>query len=106
MDEMEAFDAFYGKEELSFGDAPTLELKDLVLSRRLRGRALDLGSGDGRNALFLAENDFDVTTTDISRVGLRKLTHFAQEKGLADRVHATFSDVRTWTFPEDAFSSR
>ncbi len=35
-----------------------------------RGRALDLATGTGRNARFLAGEGFDVTAVDVSRVAL------------------------------------
>jgi 2-polyprenyl-3-methyl-5-hydroxy-6-metoxy-1,4-benzoquinol methylase len=36
------------------------------------GRALDLGSGEGRNALWLAERGWRVTGVDFSEVGAGK----------------------------------
>lgn len=35
-----------------------------------RGRALDLATGTGRNARFLAERGFEVTAVDVSRVAI------------------------------------
>jgi SAM-dependent methyltransferase len=37
-----------------------------------RGTALDIAAGNGRNALFLAENGFAVEALDISDIGLKK----------------------------------
>ena len=34
------------------------------------GRALDLGAGDGRNAIWLAEHGWKVTAVDFSQVAL------------------------------------
>lgn len=48
-----------------------------------RGRALDVACGAGRNALFLAENGYEVTALDISRVGLDRGRRAAAERGLA-----------------------
>jgi ubiquinone/menaquinone biosynthesis C-methylase UbiE len=42
-------------------------LVELVRARELnQGRVLDVGSGTGENALFLAENGFSVTGVDLS----------------------------------------
>jgi len=41
------------------------------------GRALDVASGAGRNALWLAERGYEVTAVDISDVGLRRLAERA-----------------------------
>jgi 2-polyprenyl-3-methyl-5-hydroxy-6-metoxy-1,4-benzoquinol methylase len=41
------------------------------------GRALDVGAGEGRNAIRLAERGWTVTTVDFSAVGLTKARHLA-----------------------------
>jgi SAM-dependent methyltransferase len=48
-----------------------------------RGRALDIASGKGRNALFLAERGFDVVAIDISPVALAEGERRAADKNLA-----------------------
>lgn len=46
------------------------------------GKILDLGAGEGRHALFLAEKGFDVHAVDISEVGIKKLREQAEKRGL------------------------
>ena len=46
------------------------------------GRALDLAGGDGRNALWLAEQGLDATIADISEVGLARARAAAARRGL------------------------
>jgi 2-polyprenyl-3-methyl-5-hydroxy-6-metoxy-1,4-benzoquinol methylase len=48
-----------------------------------RGRALDIASGAGRNALFLAEKGFDVTAVDIAQPGLDQGARRAAERSLS-----------------------
>lgn len=50
------------------------------------GRALDLGMGQGRNALFLATRGWDVTGVDIADEGLRIARQTAEQQGLALRA--------------------
>lgn len=47
------------------------------------GRALDIATGRGRNAIFLAERGFAVEGVDISEVALQEARRRAAEKGLA-----------------------
>jgi SAM-dependent methyltransferase len=47
------------------------------------GRALDLGAGEGRNAIWLAERGWDVTAVDFSRVGIEKGAEIARARGVA-----------------------
>jgi 2-polyprenyl-3-methyl-5-hydroxy-6-metoxy-1,4-benzoquinol methylase len=46
------------------------------------GRALDVGAGEGRHALWLAACGWDVEATDISLEGIAKLRKQAREHGL------------------------
>jgi tellurite methyltransferase len=55
---------------------------------------LDLGCGEGRNALFLAERGFDVTAVDISEHGVSKLRSLASQRGL--KVRAEVADMRSY----------
>jgi SAM-dependent methyltransferase len=48
----------------------------------VKGRALDLASGDGRNSLFLAKEGFKVTAVDISDVALQRLARAAERAGM------------------------
>lgn len=65
------WDRRYAEHELVWSAAPNqfvaAELGDLR-----PGRALDVATGEGRNALWLAENGWDVTAVDFSLTGLDK----------------------------------
>lgn len=53
------------------------------------GRALDVGAGEGGDALWLAEQGWDVTASDISTAALGHVDHEAGRRGLAVRtLHA------------------
>ena len=45
------------------------------------GRALDLAAGAGRNALWLAQREWQVTAVDFSRVGLELAARRATDLG-------------------------
>ncbi len=47
-----------------------------------KGFVLDLACGDGRNALFLAGNGFEVTAVDFSEAALNRLKRFAEKEKL------------------------
>jgi len=63
---------------------------------------LELGAGQGRDALFLARQGFSVHATDFSETALDQLRHQAQRDGLDDRVTAALHDVRDPLPPADA----
>jgi tellurite methyltransferase len=51
-----------------------------------KGKSLDIATGEGRNAIFLAQNGFDVEAVDISKMGLRKARKLAKEMGVKIRT--------------------
>ncbi len=57
---------------------PEIFLKENYLL--LRGKVLDLASGDGRNSIFLAEKGFEVIAVDFSEIALRKIEGFNNPK--------------------------
>jgi SAM-dependent methyltransferase len=65
------------------------------------GRALDLGCGEGRNAVWLAERGWEVTGLDFSEVGLAKARRLADEHGVS--VDWVLADVREYVPASDGF---
>lgn len=62
----------------------------------LLGRALDLATGEGRNAIWLAEQGWDVCAVDFAEVGLQKGQRLAAVRGLAGRVCFEAADLRSY----------
>lgn len=64
---------------------PATFLKEIFEGNRWpipRGQALDLATGKGQNAIFLAERGFEVLGVDISSVALDEARQSAEEKSL------------------------
>ncbi|RSS69482.1 cyclopropane-fatty-acyl-phospholipid synthase family protein [Streptomyces sp. WAC06273] len=66
------------------------------------GDVLDLGCGDGGDALWLARRGWRVTAVDISPVAAERLTGRARAQGLGDLIDAAPHDLRV-SFPEGRF---
>ncbi len=67
------------------------------------GTALDAGSGEGGDALWLAARGWRVTAVDFSRVALERGAARAAERQLTDRIEWRHEDLEAWTPPEGAF---
>jgi ubiquinone/menaquinone biosynthesis C-methylase UbiE len=65
------------------------------------GHALDLACGEGRNAVWLAEQGWTVTGVDFSDVGLDKGRRLAAERGV--EVDWACADATAWTSPPGGF---
>jgi len=76
----------------SFEPDPTLI--DEIGSLR-PGRALDLGAGDGRNAIWLASQGWQVTAVDFSQVALDRGRALATARGV--RVEWQLDDLLEWS---------
>jgi SAM-dependent methyltransferase len=65
------------------------------------GRALDLAAGEGRNAIWLAEQGWRVTALDFSPVGAEKGRQLAAARGV--EVEWVVADATAWDPPEVGF---
>ncbi|RJQ57133.1 MAG: class I SAM-dependent methyltransferase [Desulfobacteraceae bacterium] len=80
-----------------FSASPSAVVKSYVhLSSA--GRALDIATGSGRNALFLADRGFVVDALDISDVALRALS------ARHPNVHPVCTDLDLFDIPENRYS--
>lgn len=64
------------------------------------GRALDLGCGEGGDAVWLAEHGWRVTAVDISPSAVARGAAGAAQRGVSDRVDWLAADLATWTTEE------
>ncbi len=71
-----AWDARYTEKELVWSAEPNRFLPPLI-DPLPAGTALDLGCGEGRNAIWLAREGWDVTGVDFSRVAIDKARRLA-----------------------------
>ncbi len=72
----EQWDARFDKSMYLYGTEPVEFLRSHV-SDLPKGKALCLAAGEGRNAVFLAEQGFEVTAMDASPKGLEKASKLA-----------------------------
>lgn len=68
----------------------------------LKGKVLDLGMGEGRNALFLAERGFNVEGIDLSKTAIERCLQLAKERNLD--IEARVGDLRDFRIPANKYS--
>lgn len=67
-----------------------------------KGKALDLGGGEGKNSFFLAQNGFEVEVVDKNRQSLEKCQNFADQHKL--RMQTILSDIKEFDFKESKYA--
>ena len=89
-----AWDERYAGPELVWGAGPNCFVA-AELAGLSPGRALDLGTGEGRNAIWLAERGWQVTGVDFSAVGLGRAAELARQRGVG--VEWVQADLLSYT---------
>lgn len=95
------YERAYGNDTLYWGDGPS-ELVKQFAELAPEGRALDLGMGEGRDALFLAGQGYNVTAVELAASGVEKCRNRAAELGV--RVDAVCADVCEFRIPSRRYS--
>ena len=83
-------------------DGPPSSLLRRWLPRRPGGRALDVATGLGRNALFLARAGYRVDAVDIAPTGLREAARRARRAGLRG-IRWIAADLDRWRPPRASY---
>jgi tellurite methyltransferase len=102
-------DEAYSRPELYWGSMPTRTcrlLLDHLPPSEAQGKVLmDLGCGEGRDAIAYSRHGFRVVGLDVSQPGLEKAQRWAREEELElQTVHASILDFRLEQ-PVDVLSS-
>jgi tellurite methyltransferase len=93
----------YAKEEKSlWGLNPIDTLVEYVSLVETSGKVLDLGMGEGRNALYFASKGSEAEGIDISETAVNRALDYAQENGL--KLRAKVSDLISFEIEENAYS--
>ena len=92
---MAKYDKYYEVEDY-FGE-PCPDLIKFFAQREDRGKVLDLGCGQGRDALPIARLGYEVTGVDISGVGIDQMLREAEKHDLS--VTGIVNDI--YEFPID-----
>jgi len=81
----------FSGEEYSYGTDPNDFLRSVADKIKPNGEVLSLCEGEGRNAVFLAQQGFRVLGVDGSSVGLEKAKQLAEKRGV--KIETKVSDL-------------
>lgn len=97
----EHWNAFYSEHEQIWSGKPNVAFAEEVVDLT-PGRALDLGCGEGADAIWLAQQGWTVTAVDISTVALGRAAEHAKAAGVGDRIDWQQHELGN-TFPDGEF---
>lgn len=94
----QSWDERYAEDGFAFGTDPNDFLREVAPSLPV-GRTLCIGDGEGRNGVFLAELGHQVTTVDLSPVGVVKARRLATDRGV--EIDARVADLEHFDLGSD-----
>ncbi|MBQ3270210.1 MAG: class I SAM-dependent methyltransferase [Clostridia bacterium] len=96
------YEKWYSGDSYYWGLEPAAFCRELI---RLRPypqarRVLDIGCGEGKDAVFMAQNGYSVTAFDIAEAGIAKAVRLASERGVS--IDARVDDINAFE-PGDTY---
>ena len=97
----EFWDGHYAAEDYIFGTEPNVFLSSQRHLLKPGQVALAVADGEGRNGVWLAQQGLDVTSIDISPMGVAKAKKLAEEKGV--NIDFQIADALAWNWPKSKY---
>lgn len=98
MSQQEFWNSKFSRDGFLYGLKPNTFIASKIKLLKNKSQVLCLGEGEGRNAIFFAKKDFDVTAIDASDIGLSKLKQRAKEENL--NIQTSCIDLNEWNANE------
>ena len=99
---LDEWEARYWAEACIHGREPSKVLVD-CMPMLTRGRALDVAMGEGRNAIYLAEQGFEVTGIDRSETAVQRAREWADKWSLP--LDARVADLEEVALPRGEYDT-
>ena len=93
---MNMWNTRFQNEQYVYGTEPNEFLAVIQRKLNLSGAALAIAEGEGRNAVFLAEQGMQVTTWDYAESGLAKTRKLADSKGVTIQTKLVDLNQADW----------
>jgi tellurite methyltransferase len=97
------WDSRYSRRNFVYGKTPAKFLSDNYSHIKYGGKVLDMGMGEGRNAVFLAQKGYQVIGVDISSVAVKKSNLLAKEFGV--NLKTIVASLKKYNFRPGTFDA-
>lgn len=94
------YERLYESDDYFWGTEPADFLQKLIEAKPPRHgmKVLDIGCGEGKDAVYMAQRGYWVTAFDLTESGIRKTLRLASERGV--KVNAYTADINDFTTDE------
>ena len=94
------YEKWYEGEEYYWGLTPGDFLEELIRLCPPSGekKVLDIGCGEGKDAVHMAQQGYAVTAFDLTENGIRKTISLAKDRGV--KINAYVDDINTFSIDE------
>jgi tellurite methyltransferase len=103
LDSKTQWDQKYARSTFIFGKSPAPFLAENYHYIPFEGAVLDMGMGEGRNAVFMAQKGYKVTGVDISSVAVKKSYLLAQEFGV--KIKGVVASLKDYKISPESFDA-
>lgn len=93
---MNSWNDRFKTENYVYGTTPNVFLADIHKKLKVTGDALAIAEGEGRNAVFLAQQGMNVTAWDYAESGLAKTKKLAKDKDVKVQTKLVDLNEATW----------
>ena len=94
MSQREFWNNKFSRDGFLYGLKPNTFIASKIGLLAKKSQVLCIGEGEGRNAIFFAKKEFNVTAVDASDIGLLKLQERAKEENL--EINTLCMDLNHW----------
>jgi SAM-dependent methyltransferase len=103
VDSKTQWDQRYSRPTFIYGKSPVEFLAENYHYIPFEATVLDMGMGEGRNAVFLAQKGYKVTGVDLSSVAVKKSYLLAQEFGV--KIKGVVASLKDYKIPPESFDA-
>ena len=103
MDPQAFWDERFGQSQYIYGTEPNAFLAASLAHLPSSGRVLCICEGEGRNAVFLAKQGYEVTGVDVSPEGKKKAEQLAAKEGVS--IEYILSDLNDFDFGKNQWDA-
>jgi SAM-dependent methyltransferase len=93
---MNSWNDRFKNENYVYGTNPNLFLADIHKKLNLSGEALAIAEGEGRNAVYLAQQGMNVTAWDYAQSGLAKTEKLAKDRNVTVQTKLVDLNEANW----------